>query len=68
MDASHHVMNHRTDRNHLVDRVEVDVLGAQFADEGKFLINQLRPQVADGEMDVVAIRPFERAALLLLLD
>src|SRR3989442_6548815 len=55
-------------RDHLLDRIDAHVLQAQLPNEGELLVDQLLPQVTEVEMDVVSVRPFERAALLLLLD
>lgn len=56
MDSSHHVVDDRPDGNHLPDRIDVLVLETQFPDERKLLVDQLFSEMADVQVDVVAVR------------
>src|SRR2546428_12840096 len=67
-DPAHHVVHHRPDGDRLMDRVDADVVPRQLPDEGEILVNQLLPEVPEVQVDVVAVGPFERPPLLMLLD
>ena len=66
--AAHDVVHHRAHRNQFVHRVQVGVLQTQLAHERQLLVDHLLAYLADVQVDVVAVRPFQRASPLLLLD
>ena len=68
MDAAHHVVHHRTHRNQLVHRIQIGVLQTQLAHERKPLVDHLLANLSDVEIDVVTVRPLQRAAPVLLLN
>ena len=67
MHAAHHVVDDRTHRNQILDRIEVLVLAAQLADERDLRVDHLLAQVPEIEVHDRAVRRLDRAALLLLL-
>ena len=50
MDAAHHVVHDRANRNHLLDRIDAHILQAQFPDQWKLLVDDFA-KVAQVEMD-----------------
>ena len=60
-------MYYRTDRNGLVNRVDTDVTLAEFANHRQALVNLLLTQVAQVEMNNVAVITGNRSTFLLLM-
>src|SRR5207247_1786461 len=67
-DAARQVVDDGADGNRLLDRIDVLVLEAQLPDEGELRVDHLCSQVAEVQVNVMAVWAFERAPLLLLLD
>jgi hypothetical protein len=68
MNATHHVMNHWTDRNHLRDGIDVLVLEAQLADKGELRVDGLLSQMPEVEIHHCAVGSLNGAALLLFAN
>ena len=47
VDAAHHVVDHRADRNQLAHRIDVLVLEAKFANKGQLGVDDLPAQVGE---------------------
>src|SRR5713226_5389463 len=67
VDAAHHVVHHRADRDGFVDRVDASVVLGELPHEGDLLVDLFLSQMADIEMHDVTVRSREGAALLLFM-
>src|SRR5215813_9813521 len=66
--AAHHVMHHRAHWDHLLDRINALILQTQLAHEWNLRVDLFLAQMADVEVDDVAVWGFDGAALFVLLD
>jgi len=55
---------HRTDRDRVLDDVDADKLAAQLAHERQLAVDHILTEMADIEVEVLAVRAFEAVSLL----
>ena len=64
VDAAHHVVHHRPDRDQLADRVDVLVVQAELPDDGEPGGDDRLTEVAQVQVDDLAVRRVDGPALL----